>query len=435
MSMDNGFLCSGRGAPAVALYNASRLFPRSSPPKSTPPKSNRCIVLSNSPPQHSIARTLDDSLTCAPGYPAPYGHASRTSFPAQRPLSTQPRPPPTTAARLRALVALHPFPLRGTGKPASSIRPRLGVVGDALPSNSPAPEGKMPNGTARQVQRIINGSRIPAPLMFQGRNGFGLGLGLSTSTSGPKTTLVQTSPARTGRPSFHGTVIHSPRPIFVSTTSRRHADPGPGIRGDGRKPEGLPINAPTADTVDAPQTIVSGTPPALMCTQTASPSDVSSESQHTTQSAAESAEGHFNPELKNINGSDNKFGDEEHPSDSEGNRMECGDEDVVLSPSFDVIQALADTNQKPDESTASEQSPTTPDSHKAPPLQKTKSKTTPAYAPSGNIPDLIQEVETLIGHPRVDREAVHVAHRDAGAHSETGSCSTGLPGITLASSS
>ncbi|KAF8502443.1 hypothetical protein JB92DRAFT_842748 [Gautieria morchelliformis] len=199
--------------------------------------------------------------------------------------------------------------------------------------------------------------------MFQGRNGFGLGLGLSNWTSVPKTTPVQTSPTRTGRPSFYLTVIHSRPPIFVSTTSGRHADPGPGIRGDGRKPEGVPINASTTDAGDAPQIVISGTPPTLMCTPTASPSDVPSESQCTTQSAAESAEGHFNPELKDINDSDeNKFGDEEHPSDSAVNRTECGDD----SPGFDVIQALADTNQKPDESTASEQSPNTPDSYKAP---------------------------------------------------------------------
>ncbi|KAF8463972.1 hypothetical protein JB92DRAFT_3065123, partial [Gautieria morchelliformis] len=59
-----------------------------------------------------MACTLNDSLTYAyaPAYLAPYAHASRTSFPTQRPLSTQPRSPTTTATCLWALAALNSFP-------------------------------------------------------------------------------------------------------------------------------------------------------------------------------------------------------------------------------------------------------------------------------------------------------------------------------------
>ncbi|KAF8524521.1 hypothetical protein JB92DRAFT_2827007 [Gautieria morchelliformis] len=96
-----------------------------------------------------MARTLDYSLPYAPAYLAPYGHASRTSFPSQRPLSTQPRPPTTTVAFLRALAALNSFPRAHRAVIGADRELRLGMAWAG-----PGVGGWGRNGTETSLKRF-----------------------------------------------------------------------------------------------------------------------------------------------------------------------------------------------------------------------------------------------------------------------------------------
>jgi hypothetical protein len=59
------------------------------------------------------------------------------------------------------------------------------------------------------------------------------------------------------------------------------------------------------------------------------------------------------------------IGDEKYSADTKSNGIDCEDEDIVLSPGFDAIQAFAGTNrfENMDHRTLYKQSPTTPRPH------------------------------------------------------------------------
>ena len=386
-----------------------------------------------------------------------------------------------------------PILLRGAGKPPLSIKDPYGTPGDTFSLNShvsvsPA-QAALPLGITPKVKRV-NGSRIPGALKLQGRAGFGLGFALPTSTSGSKAASPQSLSTRTGRSSFHVPVIHSPASKFSSTVHVERADTGIDIRGNSRGPT-QPITPTVSPRVlDAgkiPPDPISNNKPALMRTPTAV-STASSESQYTTQSV-EPTRGHYATKLRD-SGPNGMIADinghKDHTSDTRKNGMNCEDEDMVLSPGFDVIQALADTTNNDDlvynppeisqnipkpfsfsrdeselhrpahappspftiasavvHTSVSASSTSTQPNHRRSilteitdagvndpsigfPLHKNSNFKTPSpdlrplpQTPS-NISNIIQEVETLIGHPCVDRDAVHAAHRETGTQSRTG---------------
>lgn len=385
-----------------------------------------------------------------------------------------------------------PIPLRGTGKPVLTLKPSLRAVGDATPSSTPPrpgpSEGTPSSGMTTPFQRT-NGSRIPALMksQSQGRASYGLGFAIPTSTSGPKVASGKTSPARTGRPSFHVPVIHSPGSKPAPTVQREGNDDVINSRDNGGPKESvestIPSQCPGAG--NPPHDKVPDDARALVRTVTTA-SNVSSESQYTSQSAAELAECPFTASPKSLS-LDTRNRDEEtdrNISDARSNGVDCSDEIVALSPGFDVIQALANTaggkcvdqsvpsddilntplprpysrdksgSRRPInvpisplatvEALESYSSPRTAKTHRhsllaeatnhasnhapsssSPHTQKSKSKTPPPHPrphTPGNIPDIISEIETLIGHPCMNRDAINAAYCEAEAELKKPTC-------------
>ena len=409
------------------------------------------------------------------------------------PRSSPPKPS-ATPLYSRTPHGNSPIPLCGTGKSVSRHNSPFRLTGgtDHSPLSLPTRlDASLSNSVTSAAQRM-NGSRIPAASKLQGPGGSKLGISpLPTSTSGLRLALPQSSPALI-RPSFHVPVIHSPTSKFVSATHSEYGSPDSSTHGGGGRPGEAIAMPPAEDVGDTPQGIAA-TPPSLIRTPTAA-SNMSSESQYTTRSAAELAQAHNITEAQNICATErySEEGEEGHTANSMGDGIDCEAEDAVLSPGFDVIQALADNNkfQNMEHRTPSEYTPTTPRPlpfsrnisdlrkpiydppsastivgiHPVPPspsarvlnprprslaaeaanmmlrnpptqfpLYSYEPQTLPTVNPkissshpplhtSRNVCEIIQQIETLIGHPCVDREAVHAAQREARVHSEPGSC-------------
>jgi hypothetical protein len=382
-----------------------------------------------------------------------------------------------------------PIPLRGTGKPALSLKPSYRAVDDRPPLSLPArpSQATRPISITPQIQRT-NGSRIPGPLTFQGQGCANLGLGFAfpTSTSVPKVAPAQTSPQRTGRPSFHVPVIHSPAFRTAPTVQHARTDAGINSRDNGGPVESVKPTMPSRSP-GAGERMHDAFPegaPGLVRIPTAA-SNMSSESQYTNQSAAEYVE-HLSPRNLAMDGIDeDKDADGKGTSETELNGVDCEDEDVVLSPGFDVIQALANTPGEksidpnipsehvlttprpfpfsrdkpslrqpvlplsPPASVVTHTSPSSPSirtpktyrhsllsdaanlaSNNAldsspPHSQMSKSKTPPPHQQPptpGNIPDIITEIEALVGHPCMDRDAIDAAYCEARAEPDKPTC-------------
>jgi hypothetical protein len=115
------------------------------------------------------------------------------------------------------------------------------------------------------------------------------------------------------------------------------------------------VSAPTATAIDqghvpgcggdgVAQDIISDAPPNLMRTPVAS--NMSNESQYTTQSAVEFAEVHDKQSSRTQSRTgEDAIGDEKCSVDTKNTELDCEDEDIALSPGFDAIQALASTNR------------------------------------------------------------------------------------------